>query len=83
MNQEKLFQKQELMIQMPKEKEDQLIDLKQEQFMMENGLVDSEMDLVFKNGLTVLVMKVSGEIIEPMVRVNLLTLMVIFTRDNG
>ena len=71
------------MIQMPKEKEDQLIDLKQEQFMMENGLVDSEMDLVFKNGLTVLVMKVSGEIIEPMVRVNLLTLMVIFTRDNG
>lgn len=68
---------------MPKEKEDQPIDLKQEQYMMENGLGDSVMDLVFKNGQTVLVMKVNGEITELMVRVNLLTLMVIFTRDNG
>ncbi len=51
--------------------------------MMENGLVDSEMDTEFKNGQMVHDMKVSGEIIEPMVKVNLLTLMVIFMRENG
>jgi hypothetical protein len=68
---------------MQKEREDLLIDLKQEPFMMENGLVDSEMDLGFKNGQTVLVMKVSGKIIELMAKENLLTLMEIFTRENG
>ena len=83
MSQEKLFQKQEPTIQMQKEREDLLIDLKQEPFMMENGLVDSEMDLGFKNGQTVLVMKVSGKIIELMAKENLLTLMEIFTRENG
>jgi len=41
------------------------------------------MDMEFKNGQMVHVMKVSGEIIEPMVKVNLLTLMVIFMRENG
>jgi hypothetical protein len=68
---------------MPKEKEDLLIDLKLEQFMMENGLVDSETDMEFKNGQMVLVMKASGEIIGHMVKENLLTLMEIFMRENG
>lgn len=68
---------------MLKKKEDLLIDLKQEPYMMENGLVDSEMDLAFKNGQMVLVMKVNGEIIELMVKANLLILMAIFTRENG
>jgi hypothetical protein len=83
MSQEKLSQKQEPTIQTLKEREDLHIDLKQELCMMENGLVDSEMDMEFKNGQMVHVMKVSGEIIEPMVKVNLLTLMVIFMRENG
>ena len=71
MSQEKLFQKQEPTIQMQKEREDLLIDLKQEPFMMENGLVDSEMDLGFKNGQTVLVMKVSGKMILKMGKENI------------
>ena len=48
------------MILMPKEREDLLIDLKQELSMMENGLVDLEMDMESKNGRMVLDMKVSG-----------------------
>jgi hypothetical protein len=68
---------------MQKEREDLLIDLKQELCMMENGLVDSETDMEFKNGQMVLVMKANGEIIGPMVKANLLTLMVISTRGNG
>jgi len=83
MSQEKLFQKQEPMILMPKEREDLLIDLKQELSMMENGLVDLEMDMESKNGRMVLDMKVSGEIIELMAKENLLTLMVMFMRENG
>jgi len=68
---------------MLKEREDLLIDLKQELCMMENGLVDLETDMEFKNGQMVLVMKANGEIIGPMVKANLLTLMVISTRENG
>ena len=83
MSQEKLFQKQEPMILMPKEREDLLIDLKQELSMMENGLVDLEMDMESKNGRMVLDMKVSGEIIELMAKENLLTLMAMFMRENG
>ena len=83
MSQEKLFQKQELMILMPKEREDLLIDLKQELSMMENGLGDLEMDMGSKNGRMVLDMKVSGEIIELMAKENLLTLMAMSMRENG
>ena len=83
MSQEKLFQKQEPMILMPKEREDLLIDLKQELSMMENGLVDLEMDMGSKNGRMVLDMKVSGEIIELMGKENLLTLMEMSMRENG
>ena len=83
MSQEKLFLKQEPMIQMLKKKEDLLIDLKQEPYMMENGLVDSEMDMGFNNGQMVLFTKVSGKIIELMVKENLLTLMVMSMRENG
>jgi len=68
---------------MLKEREDLLIDLKQELCMMENGLVDLETDMEFKNGQMVLVMKANGEIIGLMVKANLLTLMVISTRENG
>jgi len=68
---------------MLKEREDLLIDLKQELCMMENGLVDLETDMEFKNGQMVPVMKANGEIIGPMVKANLLTLMVISTRENG
>lgn len=68
---------------MLKEREDLLIDLKQELCMMENGLVDLETDMEFKNGQMVLVMKVNGEITGPMVKANLLTLMVTSTRENG
>lgn len=68
---------------MLKKKEDLLIDLKQEPYMMENGLVDSEMDMGFNNGQMVLFMKVSGKIIELMVKENLLTLMVMSMRENG
>ena len=71
------------MILMPKEREDLLIDLKQELSMMENGLVDLEMDMGSKNGRMVLDMKVSGEIIELMAKENLLTLMAMFMRENG
>jgi len=83
MSQEKLFLKQEPTIQMLKKKEDLLIDLKQEPYMMENGLVDSEMDMGFNNGQMVLFMKGSGKIIELMVKANLLTLMVMSMRENG
>jgi hypothetical protein len=68
---------------MLKKKEDLLIDLKQEPYMMENGLVDSEMDMGFNNGQMVLFMKGSGKIIELMVKANLLTLMVMSMRENG
>ena len=71
------------MILMPKEREDLLIDLKQELSMMENGLVDLEMDMGSKNGRMVLDMKVSGEIIELMAKENLLTLMAMSMRENG
>ena len=71
------------MILMPKEREDLLIDLKQELSMMENGLVDLEMDMGSKNGRMVLDMKVSGEIIELMAKENLLTLMAMFMRETG
>jgi len=83
MSQEKLSLKQEPTIRMLKEREDLLIDLKLELCMMENGLVDLETDMEFKNGQMVLVMKANGEIIGPMVKANLLTLMVISTRENG
>jgi len=83
MSREKLSLKQEPTIRMLKEREDQLIDLKQELCMMENGSVDLETDMEFKNGQMVLVMKANGEIIGPMVKANLLTLMVISTRENG
>ena len=71
------------MILMPKEREDLLIDLKQELSMMENGLGDLEMDMGSKNGRMVLDMKVSGEIIELMAKENLLTLMAMSMRENG
>ena len=76
MSQEKLFQKQELMILMPKEREDLLIDLKQELSMMENGLVDLEMDMESKNGRMVLDMKGNGKIIERTAMESLVTLRV-------
>lgn len=51
--------------------------------MMENGLEDSEMVMVFSNGLMVLDTRDSGKIIELMARANLLILMATFMTVTG
>jgi len=57
-NLKKLFQNKQGTIQKEKEKTGQLTLLKQEPSLQVSGSVDSEMAMVFKFGLTVLVMKV-------------------------
>ena len=83
MNQEKLFQNTEPIIQMQNEKNDQLTHLKQVLHTTENGLVVSVMDLVFNDGQMELFMKVNGKIIELMAKVNLLTLTEMFILVHG
>lgn len=69
-NKRKLSQKQ-FTIQMLREKKENYILLRLEQPTSANGLVDSEMVTESRCGLMVLVMKVTGKIIERMVKENL------------
>ena len=83
MNQGKQYQNIELMILKLDVRRDKLTHLKQELLMMESGREDSGTVMVSKSGLMAPYMKVNGKIIEHMDKVNLLILMVIFTKDNG
>jgi hypothetical protein len=82
MNLEKLFPK-AFMIQMPREKREELTPLRPEQLSMVIGSEDLEMALVFNNGLMEPGMKDTGKITEPMERANLLILTEIFTMESG
>ena len=66
MSQKKLFQNIQDTIQLPKERKDQLILLKQAQLIRVNGSVDSEMDKEFKFGQMEHDIKDNGKIIELM-----------------
>ena len=77
MNLARQFPKIDLMIQMLKERREILTLSKQVQHTMENGLVDSEMGMVSRNGQMALSTKDIGKIIEPTVRENSFILMVI------
>ena len=83
MSRKKLFQNIQDTIQLPKERKDQHILLKQVQHIQVNGLEGSEMDKEFKFGQMEHDIRDNGKIIELMVMDSLFMLMGTFMKETG
>ena len=83
MNRKKPYPKIKNIILKLKEKKDKYINSRLEPLILENGLEDLEMALVFKSGLMELVTKVNGRTTELMVMGNLFILMEMSMKEIG